>query len=109
MRGTFFTLEAIAILVLVYVVISQLIWPAIRGTQFFPWFRRERRLESQIAEAQQKLREQELEKELTALVRKGTVNAAELMRQWRAGELEEGAVRDEMFKMYNPTSNGETK
>jgi hypothetical protein len=53
--------EAVALVLLIYIIISQLLVPAYRGTQMFPFFRKERKLKEQIVEANQDLYEDELE------------------------------------------------
>lgn len=49
---------------LAYIIISQVLVPAIRGTKLFPMFRRESKLKEEILDANQALHENELEDEL---------------------------------------------
>jgi hypothetical protein len=58
--------EAVIIMLLIYIVISQLLVPAYRGTKMFPFFRKERKLKEQIVEANQDLYEDELEVQVAA-------------------------------------------
>lgn len=52
--------EVILSVLIVYVIASQVLLPAVRGTKLFPWFRRETKLLAKIAEANQEIREKEL-------------------------------------------------
>lgn len=53
--------EVLALLFVAYAIVSQILIPAARGTRLLPWFRRERKLHADIAEANQEIRERDLE------------------------------------------------
>lgn len=53
--------EVIVSVLATYTMVSQVLIPALRGTKLFPWFRRETKLLAEIAEANQEIREKELE------------------------------------------------
>ena len=59
--------EYVALLVLAYVIVSQVMVPALRGTKLFPWFRREGELMEKIIETNTKVREKQLTKLLNKL------------------------------------------
>lgn len=52
-----------AIFVLIW--ITQVIWPALRGTPLFPWFRREHHLHVQLSRQRQAQLERDLERQLS--------------------------------------------
>jgi hypothetical protein len=62
--------EYIAIAILLFVLISQVIVPACRGTKLFPRFRKEAKILDNIVEVKQELREKELTGILNHLRRK---------------------------------------
>lgn len=53
--------EGLLLVFLAYVIISQILLPAARGTVLLPWLRREKKLHGEIAEANQAIRERELQ------------------------------------------------
>lgn len=53
--------ETLALLFVVYAIVSQVLIPAARGTRLLPWFRRERKILDDIADANQDIRERDLE------------------------------------------------
>ncbi len=60
----------IAILVLLF---TQILVPLLRGTPFFPTFRRERSLAKELAEAQEEVRHAEMEQKIEATRRKANI------------------------------------
>lgn len=46
------------------IVITQILWPLLRGTRLFPFFRHERDLENDLAKVKQKNLEKDIEKEI---------------------------------------------
>jgi hypothetical protein len=70
MRLAFYVLEFAVVVLLLYFLMSQLIVPAMRGTALFPFFRRERKLKEEILDVQQEIREDALEDQLDAAIRK---------------------------------------
>ncbi|OGF82511.1 hypothetical protein A3B18_00870 [Candidatus Giovannonibacteria bacterium RIFCSPLOWO2_01_FULL_46_13] len=71
-----FWLELVIIGVLLLLFVSQVFLPLWRNTPIFPLFRRERKLEAEIAEVKQQGLEADLKKELQRLKR-GRVNRGE--------------------------------
>lgn len=69
MRIVFLVLEAVAIVALLLIAVTQLLIPAFRGTAYFPFFTRsrERELREKIVEEQQLAREDDLESVLEHL------------------------------------------
>lgn len=57
-------LELVVVALLLYLGISQVVLPLWRDTPLFPMFRRERRLQHELAEATEKVVEAELEKKI---------------------------------------------
>ena len=53
-------------------IITQIVWPAIKGTQFFPIIRRSNKLSSELQEAKQKKEEALLEKEINKVDEQAT-------------------------------------
>lgn len=59
-------LEFVFIILVAIVVITQLIIPVWRGQMLLPWFRKQRKLEEQLAEATQ----QKVERDISKAIRK---------------------------------------
>lgn len=59
--------ELLGAVLLGLVIVTQILWPAMKGTALFPVFRRERRIRSEIVEAAQEREERELEKTLAEM------------------------------------------
>ena len=57
----FILLEFVMYVFIMYIVFTQILLPAARGTKMFPFFRREQKLNARIDEAQQSLYEKDLE------------------------------------------------
>lgn len=57
-------MEFFFVFVLAWFIITQIIWPFLRGTAFFPIFRRERNLGDKIVDLKQRELEEALEKEI---------------------------------------------
>jgi hypothetical protein len=62
MRLVFLFLEWLVIALVALIAVFEVAWPALRGRQVFPSFRREGRLREKLAEAAQRRHEAELEK-----------------------------------------------
>jgi hypothetical protein len=56
-----FILETVFLILGIWVVVTQIFFPAIRGTQVFPMFRKEAKLVEELVEVNQKVREKGLE------------------------------------------------
>ncbi len=59
-----FALEITFGLLLAYAVVTQLAIPLIRGAALFPFFRKQQKLENELAKARQEVIETQLEKEV---------------------------------------------
>lgn len=53
--------EVTMVFLTLWFIVSQVMYPAFRGTVLFPWFRKERELKATILEQHQELVEQQLE------------------------------------------------
>ena len=79
MKFAFVLFEATLIVGLLYVIISQILLPGLRGTRLWPAFRREHRLKEQVIDLNQQRQEDEIADELEARRREwyGTTTQAE--------------------------------
>ena len=63
-------LDLIIVSIVVYLFLTQLLLPVIRGTKIFPMFRKEGKLRSQVTDVNQKILEKGLEENLTKTKKK---------------------------------------
>lgn len=57
-------LELAMLLCVVIIFATQIAYPLYRGTRLFPWFKRERKLEAELADVRQQKEEQKLQKQI---------------------------------------------
>ena len=59
--------EIVLIIVSLFLIVTQILMPAIKGSQLFPLFRKQIHLEDNLAEEIQKAKERALEKEIASV------------------------------------------
>lgn len=60
MKVAFIILEFSIVLFIVYLIVTQIMWPAVRGTMLFPMFRKEQKIRNDMLDLNQKMQEMEL-------------------------------------------------
>lgn len=58
----FYVIELALLFAAAWLIVTQIVWPAMRGKQLFPLFRKEQKLKSVLVEQEQEFVEQRLEK-----------------------------------------------